>query len=699
MIIRIRMVILLVIVFPLDSQNNPNIIWEFFYGNNIDNERLWKVDKSNNEGYISVGTLDYTVGDITFTDILLLHLDSLGNQDWVSQCGDSISFETARDVFQFGDDSFAIFGNISYGSGNRDYYLLKTNPAGGIIWSHSYTQNNNDIGYSMAETYNNGIIMVGGTQFSNGKFGANIVMVDSTGIVVWENIFWGPDSAFSWVIAKDVIVTDDGYLICGNRSMTYGAGNDDIFILKLNNAGEQDWVQFYNIPSATSVSGDLRVFNMKRTNDSGYILLGGTGNNDLDQNNWLMKIDSNFYVSWRRDFVEEFEFTDVIITDEGYLLAGNHNGEINSSGLLLEVNGLGNFIWDQIYQVDDFRKILSVIQDDSDNFVFQGLTEELGQYPYNWDSWFVKTGRPYHEIELIQMENDTVSEGTINPLYNIAANYNYNLPLAYDSYSDTTAVITTTNSSLLSVFISEDWFGNSIITVIASAVEGTSDSTSFSIVVQNVNDPPQNFVLIFPTITDTFSTNEACDSSITCTWSPSNDIDSELDYKLTIELNFYNTVYSDIHENIIDTVYEISSHSLDILLNALSLDHSIISWYVESYDGEYYAYSDTGHFFLTRSILNSKNNVITPQRFLIHQNFPNPFNPSTNIYYELPKRTEVQITIYDLLGRKVTTLVSETQEAGYKSVSWDATNVSSGMYFYQIRAGDFVETKKMVLLR
>jgi len=89
----------------------------------------------------------------------------------------------------------------------------------------------------------------------------------------------------------------------------------------------------------------------------------------------------------------------------------------------------------------------------------------------------------------------------------------------------------------------------------------------------------------------------------------------------------------------------------------------------------------------------------SPFTFALHQNYPNPFNPVTTIQYELPQRSDVQITIYDLLGRKVTTLLSETQDAGFKSVQWNATNVSSGMYFYQIKAGDYVQTRKMVVLK
>ncbi len=90
---------------------------------------------------------------------------------------------------------------------------------------------------------------------------------------------------------------------------------------------------------------------------------------------------------------------------------------------------------------------------------------------------------------------------------------------------------------------------------------------------------------------------------------------------------------------------------------------------------------------------------VFPRQIKIYQNYPNPFNPITTIQYELPVRSDVQITIYNLLGKEITTLVSKTQEPGYKSIQWDATNVTSGVYFYQIRAGKYVETRKMVLLK
>ena len=93
-----------------------------------------------------------------------------------------------------------------------------------------------------------------------------------------------------------------------------------------------------------------------------------------------------------------------------------------------------------------------------------------------------------------------------------------------------------------------------------------------------------------------------------------------------------------------------------------------------------------------------------PELFSVHQNYPNPFNPITTFRYDLPENTHVQIIIYDMIGRKVKTLVDQFQDSGYKYAVWDATNdygkpVSGGIYLYQVNVGSNISTKKMVLLK
>ncbi|MDA9935206.1 tandem-95 repeat protein [Candidatus Marinimicrobia bacterium] len=95
---------------------------------------------------------------------------------------------------------------------------------------------------------------------------------------------------------------------------------------------------------------------------------------------------------------------------------------------------------------------------------------------------------------------------------------------------------------------------------------------------------------------------------------------------------------------------------------------------------------------------------LIPDVFALHQNYPNPFNPTTQIRYDLPDNEFVSINIYDVMGRKIKSLVSINQETGYRSITWNATNdlgqpVSAGMYIYTIQAGEFRQTRKMVLLK
>ncbi|MFA6457704.1 MAG: right-handed parallel beta-helix repeat-containing protein, partial [Bacteroidota bacterium] len=88
-----------------------------------------------------------------------------------------------------------------------------------------------------------------------------------------------------------------------------------------------------------------------------------------------------------------------------------------------------------------------------------------------------------------------------------------------------------------------------------------------------------------------------------------------------------------------------------------------------------------------------------PASFDLSQNYPNPFNPSTTIRYALPSSAEVKLSVYDLLGREIAILVNEKQSAGWKEVEWNAHHVSSGIYFYKLTAGNFVETKKMLVVK
>ena len=116
---------------------------------------------------------------------------------------------------------------------------------------------------------------------------------------------------------------------------------------------------------------------------------------------------------------------------------------------------------------------------------------------------------------------------------------------------------------------------------------------------------------------------------------------------------------------------------------------------IEDYVG-YQATTSCGQVSITEKIL--------PITYELYNPYPNPFNPVTTLRYDLPEDALVNITIYDMLGRQVKTLINEEQTAGYRFTQWNATNdagspVSAGIYLYMIQAGDFMQTKKMVLLK
>ena len=90
---------------------------------------------------------------------------------------------------------------------------------------------------------------------------------------------------------------------------------------------------------------------------------------------------------------------------------------------------------------------------------------------------------------------------------------------------------------------------------------------------------------------------------------------------------------------------------------------------------------------------------ILPKNFILSQNYPNPFNPTTTINYSAPKSGFVSIKVYDVLGREVATLINENKPAGNYSIQFNSGNLVSEVYFYRMQAGDFIQTKKLILLK
>ena len=147
--------------------------------------------------------------------------------------------------------------------------------------------------------------------------------------------------------------------------------------------------------------------------------------------------------------------------------------------------------------------------------------------------------------------------------------------------------------------------------------------------------------------------------------------------------------------------YETITISYDVVLDAG--EH--MNWVLSTAGGEEYILEQESEIavpFADRFTLEKR--AVIPETIALHQNYPNPFNPITSLRYDLPEQAQVTLTVYDMLGRVVTQLVNTVQDAGYRSVQWNATDmhgkpVSAGVYLYQIQTGEFIQTRKMVLLK
>ena len=182
----------------------------------------------------------------------------------------------------------------------------------------------------------------------------------------------------------------------------------------------------------------------------------------------------------------------------------------------------------------------------------------------------------------------------------------------------------------------------------------------------------------------------ANNTSITVTWDPSGDDDFQY-FLLERSTNTDFTANEIVTIEMVDTVYTDEAIDLgqEYFYRLAALDHA-------GNKSEY-----TQAMSVTLAIDPSS---LIPDVFAMHQNYPNPFNPVTQIRYDLPEDSYVSITIYDIMGRNIKSLVNTDQTAGYRSIRWNATNdlgepVSAGMYIYMIQAGEFRQTRKMVLLK
>ena len=231
----------------------------------------------------------------------------------------------------------------------------------------------------------------------------------------------------------------------------------------------------------------------------------------------------------------------------------------------------------------------------------------------------------------------------------------------------------------------------------------------------NVFTPLLDFALTSPEDSAEVTVNE----DLSVTWGTSFDLDGD---DVTFEFVLYSadttTVLATVPSNDNSTATEVTLpfNVVDDLLAEQGLavgESKSFVWNVRVSDGSdtldvHGPYGNFGDDFspiyryitLERGLVTSNEEIAgVPEKFSLNQNYPNPFNPTTNISFDLPQSAKVKLEVFDMLGRKVATIVNEQMTAGTHNVSFDAARYASGMYIYRIQAGTFASTRKMMLIK
>jgi uncharacterized delta-60 repeat protein len=292
------------------------VTWQKTYGG-AGNERAFCIQQTADGGYIVAGQTDsFGAGD---ADIWVLKLTSNGTITWQRTYGGP-AWDTATFIQQTHDGGYIVAGDTnSYGTGGRDIWVLKLSSSGSIIWQKTYGGGNWEGTASIFQTSDSGYIVAGYT----GSFGIGwddilIIKLDYNGNIMWQKTYGGAN----YDHADSVQQTDDGGYIVAGQTQSFGAGNTDIWILKLSNTGNIIWQKTYGGGNDEGIG----ILSIQQTSDGSYIVTGhtesfGAGSRDM----WIFKLNSSGNILWQKTYggsVVEWSSAIRQMSDGSYIVGG-----------------------------------------------------------------------------------------------------------------------------------------------------------------------------------------------------------------------------------------------------------------------------------------------------------------------------------------------------------------------------------------
>jgi len=301
-------------VYLIKTDASGNKEWEQTFGGS-NNDHAYSVEQTTDGGYIIAGTTNsYGAGR---EDVYLVKTDALGNKEWEQTFGGS-GWDYAYSVQQTTDGGYIMAGHTdSYGAGGEDVYLVKTDALGNKEWEQTFGGSGWDNAYSAQQTTDGGYIIVGTTDsYGAGWEDVYVIKADALGNKEWEQTFGGSSDEYAYSVEQ---TTDGGYIMVGETS-SYGAGSYDFYLIKTDALGNKEWEQTFG------VSGYEAAYSVEQTTDGGYIIAGATDSYDAGWRNvYLVKADTSGNKEWEKTIggsSHDFAYSVVQTTDGGYIIAG-----------------------------------------------------------------------------------------------------------------------------------------------------------------------------------------------------------------------------------------------------------------------------------------------------------------------------------------------------------------------------------------
>jgi len=353
------------------------------YGGSND-EWARAVQQTSDSGYILAGwTNSFGAGN---GDAWLIKTDANGNKVWDTTFGGS-SYDEAYAVQQTSDSGYILAGYTrSFGAGEDDAWLIKTDADGNKVWDTTFGGSGYDAAYAVQQTSAGGYILAGWTNsFGAGGADAWLIKTDANGNKVWDTTFGGG----SFDLAEAVQQTsDDGYILAG-YTYSFGAGASDAWLIKTDADGNKVWDTTFGKSYQEGASA------VQQTSDGGYILAGRASSFwSVNPDVWLIKSDANGNKVWDKTFGgSSYDEACAVqqTSDGGYILAGYTRsfGAGKSAAWLIKTDANGNKVWDKTFGGSKNEYASAVQQTSDGGYILAGETTSFGAGGV--DFWLIKT--------------------------------------------------------------------------------------------------------------------------------------------------------------------------------------------------------------------------------------------------------------------------------------------------------------------